>query len=321
MKVVVIGGTGHTGTYLVPRLWDAGHEVIVVTRGQREPYQRHPAWEQVTRVQIDRAAAERAGTSGTFIADLKPEVVIDLISFTLDSTRQLVEALRGNVRHYLHCGTIWVKGYVIEAPTREDSPSEPFDEYGINKRAIEEYLLGEAQRGDLPATMVNPGHIVGRGWAPINPLGNLSPAVFRRLARGETLVVPNFGMETLHHVHADDVAQVFMRALQRWSVSVGEAFFAVSPAAVTLKGYAVEAARWFGREAALQFLPWEQWVEACGLSERDIEITYSHLAHGQCCSIEKGQRLLGYQPRYTSFEAVREAVEWLVERNEIETGD
>jgi nucleoside-diphosphate-sugar epimerase len=144
--------------------------------------------------------------------------------------------------------------------------------------------------------------------------------VFSRLARGETLVVPNFGMETLHHVHADDVAQVFLRALQRWSVSVGEAFFAVSPAALTLKGYAVEVARWFGREAVLSFLPWEQWKGACGLSEDDIETTYSHLAHGQCCSIEKGQRLLGYQPRYTSFEAVREAVEWLTAHGEIEIG-
>jgi nucleoside-diphosphate-sugar epimerase len=317
MKTIVIGGTGHIGSYLVPRLWDAGHEVVVVTRGQREPYWRHPAWAQVARVPIDRAEAERAGTFGQRITELQPEVVIDLISFTLDSTRQLVEALRGKVRHYLHCGTIWVKGYLIEAPTREDSPSEPFGEYGVNKRAIEEYLLGAARRGDLPATAVNPGHIVGPGWAPINPLGNLNPAVFGRLARGETLVVPNFGMETLHHVHADDVAQVFVRALQRWSVSVGEAFFAVSPAAVTLRGYAVEAARWFGQEAVLQFLPWEQWKGACGLSEHEIETSYSHLAHGQCCSIEKGRRLLGYQPRYTSFEAVREAVEGLVERGEI----
>jgi nucleoside-diphosphate-sugar epimerase len=33
MKVVVIGGTGHVGTYLIPRLVQAGHEVLCVTRG------------------------------------------------------------------------------------------------------------------------------------------------------------------------------------------------------------------------------------------------------------------------------------------------
>lgn len=312
MKAVVIGGTGHVGTYLVPRLWEAGHEVVVVTRGQRRPYRDHPAWKDVATVQIDRSQAEKAGTFGESIAALQPQIVVDLISFTPASTRHLVDAVRGKVRHYLHCGTIWVKGYVVEAPTREETPSEPFGEYGVNKRAIEDYLLDEARRGDLPATMVNPGHIVGPGWTAVNPLGNHNPEVFARLVRGETLVIPNFGMETLHHVHADDVAQVFLRATQHWSASVGEAFFATSPAAVTLKGYAVEAARWFHQEADLRFLPWEEWKRACNLSEQDIEMTWSHLAHCQCCSIEKGQRLLGYQPRYTSFQAVWEAVEWLV---------
>jgi nucleoside-diphosphate-sugar epimerase len=28
MRIVVIGGTGHVGTYLVPRLVMAGHEVL-----------------------------------------------------------------------------------------------------------------------------------------------------------------------------------------------------------------------------------------------------------------------------------------------------
>jgi nucleoside-diphosphate-sugar epimerase len=229
-----------------------------------------------------------------------------------------VEALRGQVRHYLHCGTIWVKGALVEAPMREETPSPPFDEYGINKAAIEGFLLGEARAGDFPATMVNPGHIVGPGWHPVNPLGNTNPAVFDQLARGEALHVPNFGMETLHHVHADDVAQVFAKAMSHWSSAVGEPFFATSPAAVTLKGYAHEAARWFGQEADLQFVPWEEWTEVCGLAQEDIDATYSHLSHGQCCSIEKARQLLDYQPRYTSFAAVREAVEWMVEQGIIE---
>ena len=32
-RVVVIGATGHVGTYLVPRLVRAGHEVIAMSRG------------------------------------------------------------------------------------------------------------------------------------------------------------------------------------------------------------------------------------------------------------------------------------------------
>ena len=43
-RVVVIGATGHIGTYLVPRLVDGGHEVIAVSRGSRGPYRDGPQW-------------------------------------------------------------------------------------------------------------------------------------------------------------------------------------------------------------------------------------------------------------------------------------
>jgi uncharacterized protein YbjT (DUF2867 family) len=44
MRVVVIGATGHIGTYLVPRLLAAGHQVVALSRGQREPYQGGAGW-------------------------------------------------------------------------------------------------------------------------------------------------------------------------------------------------------------------------------------------------------------------------------------
>ena len=43
-RAVIVGGSGHVGTYLVPRLVEAGFDVINVTRGKREPYQPHAAW-------------------------------------------------------------------------------------------------------------------------------------------------------------------------------------------------------------------------------------------------------------------------------------
>ena len=38
-RVVIIGGSGHVGTYLVPRLVEAGFDVVNVSRGERQPYQ------------------------------------------------------------------------------------------------------------------------------------------------------------------------------------------------------------------------------------------------------------------------------------------
>lgn len=316
MHAVIIGGTGHVGTYLVPRLVAAGYEVTNVSRQQRAPYQTHKAWGSVRQVSLDRAEAEAAGTFGRQIADLEPDIVIDMICFKPESCQHLVEALRGRVRHFLHCGTVWVHGHSTVVPATENLPRHPFGEYGIQKAAIEAYLLQEARQNHFPATILHPGHIVGPGYVPINPAGNLNPAVYERLARGEEVLLPGLGMETLHHVHADDVAQGFMGAIFNWSLAVGEQFHVVSPAALTLRGYAEAVAAWFGQEAKLCFKPWEAFKEA--VSADEAAATWDHIAHSPNASIDKARRLIGYAPRYTSLEAIYESVSWLIEHGTIQ---
>jgi nucleoside-diphosphate-sugar epimerase len=118
-------------------------------------------------------------------------------------------------------------------------------------------------------------------------------------------------METVHHVHADDVAQSFMQALAHRSVAVGESFHVVSPAALTLRGYAEAVAHWFGQEASLEFLPWDVWRKT--VNEADADATWDHIAHSPCCSIAKAQRFLDYQPRFSSLQAVFESLKGLEE--------
>lgn len=316
-RVVIIGGSGHVGTYLVPRLVAAGHEVVNVTRGQREPYRPDGAWTKVTTVKLDRKAEEQSGTFGARIAGLEPEIVIDMICFTLESCRLLVEALRGRIQHFLHCGTIWVCGPTATVPATEDMPRNAFGDYGTQKAQIEAFLLDEARRTGFPATVFRPGHIVGPGWVPLNPAGNFNPDVFSRIARGEPLALPHFGLETVHHVHADDVAQMVMRAIGSWSAAVGEAFNTVSAAALNLRGYAEATYRRFGHEPVLQFLPWDEWTRQ--QKAEDAHATWEHIARSPNHSIAKAQRLLGYAPRCSSLEAVFEAVDWLVAEGKVAT--
>ncbi len=310
MRIVVIGGSGHIGTYLIPMLVERGHEVINVTRGERAPYVAHGAWQAVQAVQADRTAEDAAGTFGERVRDLKPDVVVDLICFTEASAKQLVEAVRGEVQHLLHCGTIWVYGHSTVVPAREDQARNPFGDYGINKAAIEAYLLDQARRCGFPATILHAGHIVGEGWVPLNPAGHFNPEIFVRLAQGETITLPNLGLETMHHVHAADVAQGFLKAMTHWSSSVGESFHVVSPAAITLRGYAEAAAGWFGQMARLEFAGWDDYCKT--VSEKEASATLDHILHSPNASIAKAQEMIDYQPRYSSLEAVYESVQWLI---------
>jgi nucleoside-diphosphate-sugar epimerase len=310
MRIVVIGATGHVGGYLVPRLISAGHEVVAVSRGLSEPYRSTRVWARAQRVQLDREAGDRDGTFASAIADLEPDVVIDMVCFTRSSAEQLVEALRGRVQLLLHCGTIWVHGPSAEVPVTEEAVRTPFGEYGTGKAEIEEFLLKEAQApGGLPAVVLHPGHITGPGWPMINPQGNLDLGVWEDLAAGREVTLPGFGLETVHHVHADDVAQGFQKALERSTEAVGNSFHIVSERAITLRGFAEAIAGWYGQEARLRFAPFDDW-KATTTSEY-AEASLAHISRSHSMSIEKARRMIGYAPRYSTLEAVQEGLDWL----------
>ena len=315
-KVVVIGATGHIGTYLVPRLVMAGHQVTAISRGVATPYTHSPVWQHVETVVLDRQAEEQAGRFGRAIAALEADVVIDLICFTTASSTQLADALEGKLSHFIHIGTIWTHGTAAVVPTLESAVKYPFGEYGIAKAAIETDLLQRAHRRGFPVSIVHPGHIVGPGWAPLNPAGHFNPAVFTAIAQGETLALPNFGLETVHHVHADDVAQMIVLAMNNHGAGIGESFHAVSPGALTLRGYAEAMYRWFGHEPRLSYAPFEDW--AAGQDRQEAEATREHISRSPNCSIDKARRLLGYAPRYTSLEAVEESVTWLIADGQVQ---
>ena len=308
--IAIIGGSGHVGTYLVPMLIEGGHNVTNVARGESRPYLPNAAWDRVQTVRLDRDAEEKTGTFGDRIAEIGADIVIDMICFTPDSARQLADAIAGKVSHLIHVGTIWVHGHSITTPTREEDAREPFGDYGVNKSLIEDMLLAKSRRGELPVTVVRPGHIVGPGWAPLNPAGHFNPQVFRDIRDGKTLTLPNFGLETVHHVHAEDVAQVIALSIRNHATSIGEAFNAVSPAAITLRGYAEAMFRWFGHEPRLELLPFEEWAKT--QSPEDAGATWEHIARSPCHSIEKARTRLGYSPRWSSLGAIRESVSFLL---------
>jgi nucleoside-diphosphate-sugar epimerase len=310
VRVVVIGGSGHVGTYLVPMLVEAGHRVVNVSRGQAKPYLAHATWSSVETVVADRTAEEMVGDFGDRIAALDADVVVDMISFTLPSTMQIVEALRGKIGHFLHCGTIWVYGHNPAIPATESDPLNPFGDYGTQKAEIETWLLAEARRSGFPATVFRPGHIVGPGWAPLNPAGHFNIDVFSQIKRGEELAIPNFGLETVHHVHAEDVAQMVMRAIAGREAALGEAFNTVSAQALNLRGYAEAMFRWFGHEPKLRFEPYDSWKQ--GQSRQDAEATWEHIARSPAHSIEKARSRLGYAPKWSSIAAVQESVTALI---------
>jgi nucleoside-diphosphate-sugar epimerase len=316
MRIVVIGASGHVGGYLVPRLVKAGHEVVAISRGQQQRYRDDAAWDRVTVLQLDRDAEDAAGTFGPRIAALGADVVIDMICFTPSSAAQLVDSIRGKVSLLVMCSTIWVHGTLSAVPADEDADLTPWGDYGSGKLAIERLLAEEAARPNgLASVVLRPGHISGPGWPIINPAGNVDPTVWEKLANGEQLILPGFGLETVHHVHADDVAQAFELAVERGADFSGRTYHVVSSQALTLRGFAEAVASWFGKTADLDFRPWEHFARTT--SSEHAETSLAHISRSHSVSIQRAGDDLGYHPNYSSLEAAREALEWLIQDGQV----
>ena len=312
MKIIVIGGKGHIGTYLCPMLIKEGHEVICITRGKSKPYENDYAWEKVQNLTLDR---ENDKDFPQKIADLNGDIVIDLINFKLEDTKNIVAALKKtNLVQYIFCSSIWTHGISETLPLDANSiKKNPIDDYGKEKFKCELYLKDLFLKENFPVSIVCPGQISGPGWNIINPWGNHNLKIFQDIIDGKEIFLPNFGIATLHHVHGKDVAQMFLRCIQFRNNALGRCFQAVSKNSITLYGYAKHIFEYFNKEVKIKFLDWKEWCEYEGNKE-ECDCSYYHIARSGSFSIEEEKKLINYEPQYTNVETIDMAIKSYVDR-------
>lgn len=304
MKILVIGASGHIGSYLIPELLKDGHEVVAVMRGGRVPYGwNDEIFEKISVIKTDRATF----IDKEMLAEVNPDVICDLIAYELDSVKKITSQIK-NGAFYLQIGSIWTYENKIYVPVDENHPKNSIGSYGKNKGIIEDYLLAEAKAGRLRACVVHPGHISGKEWQPINPQGNVDISVFHKLKSGEEIVLPFMGLTTVHHVHSFDLAQIICGCIKNQDVANGEAFIAVAEHAMTLKAICENLYEYYGNKPNLRFVEWQEFCDVVG--EENAKDSYDHVFHSPCCTVEKAKKLLGVKIKYSIMDIFREYIEF-----------
>lgn len=318
MKVLIVGGTGHIGSYLTPRLIRNGFDVSVTARTDKPKYVLPElGWDKVNWILCDKRKEENTGAWAERLARIEVDAVVDLISYTSQQNNIIVEAFKGRISHFINCGSIWAYGPSLRIPHLEHYPRNPISEYGKNKTAIENDLMTLHIRENFPATVIHPGHISGKRWLPIDPCGAINGTeIYRKLATGEEVLLPERGSVPMHHVHGDDVAQVFELALLRPSDSIGQVFSAVGPYALTMRACCRAVAGIFGMVPNIAY---------CTLKELSSHPSYSciesHIKESVVVSCEKAEKLLGYRPRYTTEDIYAECVEYMIESGQLKLSE
>jgi nucleoside-diphosphate-sugar epimerase len=177
MKILVIGGTGFIGAYVVRRLTRDGHDVSVFHRGQTEAD--FPS--SVQQIYGDR---KRLSDFADEFKEIAPDVVLDLNPYSEEDAVLLLNTFRGVTGRvvalssqdvYRSYGVLWKKEQTAPntTPITEDAPvrtvlypyrsmakDETDFKYSYDKIPVERVVMNDA---DLPGTVLRLPAVYGPG--------------------------------------------------------------------------------------------------------------------------------------------------------------
>jgi nucleoside-diphosphate-sugar epimerase len=215
MKVLVTGGTGFTGSHLVRRLLDRGHEVRVLDNapGLFHDELREAGAEIHLGSVADRELVRRMAAGCEVVHHLAAAFrkinlpKSEYWQVNVEGTRHIAEAcIDHGVRKLVYCSTQGVHGDVKQSPGNEESPIAPEDYYQYTKYEGERVLVDYFAKG-LDATVIRPTAIYGPG----DPGRFL--ILFREAAKGHFYMFGN-GQTHYHPVYIDNLVDSFELAAE-----------------------------------------------------------------------------------------------------------
>lgn len=219
MRVLVIGGTRFIGVYLTRQLVEAGHEVVLLNRGN------HPApVEGVETIVCDRTNPEALKSA---LASQSFDAIFDNNGRELTHTQPLVDLFKGKLKHFIYVSSAGVYAKSDQMPHVEGDPVDPNSRHK-GKFHTEDYLAKQR----MPFTAIRPVYIYGP--QNYNPLEEW---FFDRIARDRPIPIPGSGMALTHLGHCEDLARAMVSVLGN-EAAIGQIYNVSGDKAVTFDGLA-----------------------------------------------------------------------------------
>ena len=248
LNALIVGGTGLISTGIAKQLLARGAQVTMYNRGQRE--NTLPAGVR----QILGNREESSAFAATF-AELRFDVVFDMICFTMRQAEASVHAFRGRCEQFVFCSTVCA--YSTHTPPQvlvdEHFPLSPDSEYGKNKVACERAFQRAADGGAFQLTIARPSHTYGPGGSLIDQQ-EFDSGTWDRVARGLPVLVAGDGLGLWQSTHRDDCGKFFAHAALN-PKTYGEAYNTTRDEVLTWRDYYREVAKALDTRAKLIFVP------------------------------------------------------------------
>jgi len=213
MRILVTGACGYKGTVLVPKLLNAGHEVIAIDTMWFGNYLK--PHENLTIHRGDVRDTDKIGLDGVDAivhlssvandpcGDLDPKLTWEVSAL---ATMQLADkAVRKGVRRFVYASSGSVYGVKEEAQVTEDLELKPISEYNKTKMVAERVLLSYS--GEMVVQIIRPATVCG--FSPRMRL-DVSVNLLTMQALTKEHITVFGGNQIRPNIHIDDITDVYL---------------------------------------------------------------------------------------------------------------
>jgi UDP-glucose 4-epimerase len=315
-RALVTGGAGFIGSHVADLLLANGFEVTVIDNlvsGNREQVPQAARFHEMD-ITDERAAQLVRDSKFDVICHLAAQIDVrkSVADPAYDSrvniggALNLLEAVRQSGKRstrFIFSSTGGaVYGDLVPPPTTEDAPKDPQSPYGTAKLSVEYYMGYYARVHGLDSVALRYSNVYGPRQDPHGEAGVV--AIFcNRLLDGTPLTIFGDGKQTRDYVYVGDVAHANLLAATRPLPAIGALDTRAFNVGTSVETDVVELARLLREIAGTS-------GEAKHAPERPGEQRRSAV------DVRKAQRLLGWQPKMSLRDGLRETYRYFAARRE-----
>ena len=224
MKILITGGCGYKGSYLIPFLLEEGHQIISVDTQWFGNYL--PSHKNLENLIADIRDIDKIKMNGVdaiiHLANIANDPAVELnptLSWEVNvlAGQQLIEkAKRNNVKHFIFASSGSVYGLKTEPNVTEDLELVPISVYNKTKMVAERVFLSYQDKMQIhcirPATVC--------GFSPRMRL-DVSVNMFTYQALKNKKMTVFGGDQTRPNIHIKDISNVYKHFLDNPSIDSG----------------------------------------------------------------------------------------------------
>jgi UDP-glucose 4-epimerase len=223
MKILLTGGAGFIGSYVLRAYLNAGHQVVVLddlSTGRREavpytvPFYRADICDRAALAEVMQQLRpdivnHHAGVASVRSSQRNPERILQV---NVQGTANVLRAARSSgVRKFIFASSGGaVYGDAKDLPVAEGAPLAPISAYGESKVQAEQLIMQED--GRFESIILRYGNVYGPGQDPRRDNGVI-PIFAHDLLIGKVPKIYGDGNQRRDYVYVSDVAEANLKAL------------------------------------------------------------------------------------------------------------